>query len=125
MARKYQPPWNSSGWLSLATAWALNLWAEICAEENAAALADEFNAAAGEINQAVNQHLWDGQWFGRGITDDGAVFGVSKDKEGRIFLTSTRLAGRVWLRVAILCATTHREHIDLVLESIREHSAKA
>ncbi len=76
-----------SGWLSLATAYALNLWAAICDGENAA-LAAEFRAGAEELNQAALGHLWDGQWFGRGITDDGVVFGVSKDKEGRIFLNT-------------------------------------
>ena len=73
-----------SGWLSVATAYALNLWAEVCAEEQAGA--PEFRAGANAINQAVNDYLWDGRWFARGITDDGVVFGVSKDKEGRIFL---------------------------------------
>src|SRR5690606_18288176 len=48
--------------------------------------AQEFRAGAQEVNDAVNKYLWDGQWFGRGITDDGVVFGVSKDTEGRIFL---------------------------------------
>ena len=75
-----------SGWLSLATAYALNLWAEICAGENAGQLAEEFRAGAKAMTEAVNTHLWDGRWFGRGITDDGVVFGVSNDKEGRIFL---------------------------------------
>jgi cellobionic acid phosphorylase len=75
-----------SGWLSLAAAYALKLWAEICAAENARELAEEFQAGAETFNRAVNDHLWDGQWFGRGITDDGAVFGVSRDPEGRIFL---------------------------------------
>ena len=75
-----------SGWLSLATAYALRLWADICAEEQAGALAEEFRAGAKALNQAVNTHLWDGRWFGRGITDAGVVFGVSKDQEGRIFL---------------------------------------
>jgi cellobionic acid phosphorylase len=75
-----------SGWLSMAAAWALKVWAGICSEENAAGLAEEFQAGAAALKLAVNEHLWDGQWFGRGITDDGVVFGVSKDKEGRIFL---------------------------------------
>ncbi len=75
-----------SGWLSVATAYALNLWAGICDEERAAGPAEEFRAGAKAINAAVNAHLWDGRWFGRGITDDGVVFGVSKDKEGSIFL---------------------------------------
>ena len=75
-----------SGWLSVATAYALRLWAGICAEEGQGELAAEFVAGAAAINQAVNAHLWDGRWFGRGITDDGVVFGTSKDPEGRIFL---------------------------------------
>ena len=38
------------------------------------------------MSTAVNIHLWDGNWYARGITDDNVVFGISKDKEGRIFL---------------------------------------
>jgi cellobionic acid phosphorylase len=75
-----------SGWLSVATAYALNLWADICAVRKQPELTQEFRTGAQQVNEAVNKHLWDGQWFGRGITDDGVVFGVSKDVEGRIFL---------------------------------------
>jgi cellobionic acid phosphorylase len=75
-----------SGWLSVATAYALNVWADICAGEQAPAPVDELRAGARAVNEAVNRHLWDGRWFGRGITDDGTAFGVSKDPEGRIFL---------------------------------------
>ena len=81
-----------SGWLSVATAYALNLWADICSEAGHASHAPAFRAGAEEVNQAVNQHLWDGEWFGRGITDDGVIFGVSRDTEGRIF--STHRAGQ-------------------------------
>ena len=31
-------------------------------------------------------YLWDGNWYGSGITDDNVVFGVKDDPEGRIFL---------------------------------------
>ena len=75
-----------SGWLSVATAYALNLWADVCAKLAEENLQQEFRAGAQEINVAVNKYLWDGNWFGRGITDDDVVFGVSKDQEGRIFL---------------------------------------
>jgi cellobionic acid phosphorylase len=101
-----------SGWLSIATAYALNLWAEICADENASQLAAEFRAGAAEINQAVNTHLWDGRWFGRGITDDGVVFGVSKDKEGRIFLNP-----QSW---AILSGAASEAQRKLMLQAIAE-----
>jgi glutamate/tyrosine decarboxylase-like PLP-dependent enzyme len=40
--------------------------------------------------------------------------------DGRVFLTSTRLEGYTWLRLAVLCAATHLEHIDLTLRILRE-----
>jgi cellobionic acid phosphorylase len=101
-----------SGWLSVATAYALNLWAEICAGEKASQLAAEFSAGVAEINQAVNTHLWDGQWFGRGITDEGVVFGVSKDKEGRIFLNP-----QSW---AILSGAASEAQRKLMLHAVAE-----
>ena len=102
-----------SGWLSVATAYALNLWAEVCVGENADGLAAEFKAGAKEINEAVNAHLWDGQWFGRGITDDGVVFGVSKDQEGRIFL-----GPQSW---AILAGAANEEQRALIVRAVAAH----
>jgi aromatic-L-amino-acid decarboxylase len=40
--------------------------------------------------------------------------------DGRIFLTSTRLDGKTWLRVAVLCAATHLEQIELALKILQE-----
>jgi glutamate/tyrosine decarboxylase-like PLP-dependent enzyme len=39
-------------------------------------------------------------------------------RDGRVFLTSTRLGEKVWLRLAILCAGTHLEHVEMALESL-------
>lgn len=75
-----------SGWLSVATAYALNLWADICDQQSQLNAAKKFRAGAQDVNQSVNKYLWDGDWFARGITDDDVVFGVSKDTEGRIYL---------------------------------------
>ena len=102
-----------SGWLSVATAYALNLWAEICVEEGSNSLAEEFKAGANAINQAVNAHLWDGRWFGRGITDDGAVFGISKDPEGRIFLNV-----QGW---SMLSGAANDEQRRLMIQAVAEH----
>ena len=44
--------------------------------------------------------------------------------DGRVFITSTRLNGQFWLRLAVLCTTTHREHIDLALEILKDTSRK-
>ena len=75
-----------SGWLTVAAAYALNLWAGVCDARADAANAAHFRAGAASMNSAANTYLWDGAWFARGITDDGVVFGVSKDIEGRIYL---------------------------------------
>jgi cellobionic acid phosphorylase len=84
----------------------------VCAGENASQLAAEFRAGAAEINQAVNTHLWDGRWFGRGITDNGVVFGVSKDNEGRIFLNM-----QSW---AMLSGAANEAQRKLMLQAIAE-----
>ncbi|KAK0630391.1 Six-hairpin glycosidase-like protein [Bombardia bombarda] len=75
-----------SGWLTLATAYACKLWASVCEHEGETELAKHFRAGADECNAAVNKHLWDGQWFARGITDDDVTFGIKSDPEGRIWL---------------------------------------
>ena len=75
-----------SGWLSLATAYAQNVWAQINEVAGHTQAATQFREAAAKVNAAVNQHLWDGDWYARGITDDGVVFGVAADHEGKVFL---------------------------------------
>jgi cellobionic acid phosphorylase len=75
-----------SGWLTLATAYALNLWATVCDHEGEKDLAARYRRGADACNKAVNDHMWDGDWFARGITDDNVVFGVKGDKQGRIWL---------------------------------------
>lgn len=75
-----------SGWLTIATAYAFQVWAEILERSGQIETADSYRAAAQETNETVNRYLWDGEWYARGITDDNVVFGVSKDAEGRIFI---------------------------------------
>ncbi|WP_458232695.1 GH36-type glycosyl hydrolase domain-containing protein [Roseateles sp. P5_E8] len=75
-----------SGWLTVAAAYAMKLWAGISADAGRPDEATRWQAAAQELNDAANRHLWDGDWFARGITDDDVVFGVSVDTEGRIYL---------------------------------------
>jgi len=78
-----------SSWLSLATAFAINSWCDLC-EQYDIELSEnrlvDYRQAAHLINVAVNEHLWDGEWFARGITDDGRVFGSKNDAQGKIFL---------------------------------------
>jgi len=75
-----------SGWLTVAAAYALNLWADVCAARGDGAREAHYRAGAAAMNDAANTHLWDGAWFARGITDDDVKFGVASDAEGRIYL---------------------------------------
>ena len=78
-----------SAWLSMATTYALNCWSDISQhyvstlDENRL---EDYRCAAKKLNKAINKHLWDKDWFARGITDEGKMFGVSSDEEGRIYL---------------------------------------
>ena len=75
-------------------------------------VAAELRSGAADLNRAVNEHLWDGQWYGRGITDEGTVFGVSDDVEGRIFLNP-----QSW---AILAGTADAEKQRCMVRAIEE-----
>ena len=75
-----------SCWLSLATVWAFSTWGEICRWAGQGDAAENWEHHAQSIRQAVNEYLWDGNWYARGINDDGRIFGVSEDQEGRIYL---------------------------------------
>lgn len=75
-----------SGWLTIATAYAFQVWADICEQSGHMELAAEYRHAAEQTNEAVNAWLWDGEWYARGITDDNVVFGTRNDAEGRIFI---------------------------------------
>jgi cellobionic acid phosphorylase len=101
-----------SGWLSVASAYALNLWADICEETGHRDAAEQFRRGAQSLNQSVNRYLWDGNWFARGITDDNVVFGIASDKEGSIFLNP-----QSW---AILGGAASDEQRGKMLQAIEE-----
>jgi cellobionic acid phosphorylase len=101
-----------SGWLSVATSYALKLWAAVCDARHQPELAQSFREGAQQLNEAVNRQLWDGEWFARGITDDGVIFGTRKDAEGRIFLNP-----QSW---AILAGTADDAQREKMLQAIEQ-----
>jgi len=101
-----------SGWLSVATAYALNEWASVCGDVGDHALAEQWRESAAKINEAVNRYLWDGEWYARGITDDDVVFGIASDHEGRIFLNP-----QSW---ALMAGTPDARQTAMLLKSVDE-----
>ena len=102
-----------SAWLSIATVYALKCWSGVCDEKMEKDLAIEMRGSADEIGAAVREHLWDGSWFARGITDDNVVFGVSADDEGRIFLNP-----QSW---AMLAGIASEQQIECLINAVEEH----
>ncbi|MBL8278212.1 MAG: NdvB protein [Pelomonas sp.] len=101
-----------SGWLTVAAAYAMRLWAGICTDAGLTAAATRWQAAAQELNDAANAHLWDGDWFARGITDDGVVFGVKADTEGRLYLNP-----QAWAMLGGAASTTQREQMIAAIDA--------
>jgi cellobionic acid phosphorylase len=104
-----------SAWLSLASAYAINVWAQIeqeafgCLSEPSQYLVTK----AQQMNQNVNHHCWVDDRFARGITDDGRVFGIAKDQEGKIFLNP-----QSW---AMLSGAASEEQTPLMLKAIKQN----
>ncbi|WP_340021377.1 NdvB protein [Paenibacillus sp. FSL K6-1096] len=101
-----------SGWLTIATAYACRIWAEICERSGRPEAAGTFRQAADEVNAAANQYLWDGEWYARGITDDNVLFGISEDQEGRIFINP-----QGW---ALLSGAADEEQRQKLMKSVKE-----
>ncbi|MCJ8315201.1 MAG: hypothetical protein MJK11_19795 [Pseudomonadales bacterium] len=101
-----------SGWLTEAVSFAIQKWAVVCTKQNDNTQADSLNTKAKEINACINKELWDGNWYGRGITDDGVVFGISDDKEGKIFLNA-----QSW---AFMCGAPDKKQTQQMLKAIDE-----
>lgn len=50
--------------------------------------AERYRREYARVATAVNERCWDGEWYIRGIRDDGDVIGSSRNTEGRIFMNA-------------------------------------
>ncbi|UPW17676.1 glycosyltransferase 36 [Agarivorans sp. TSD2052] len=101
-----------SGWLAEAISYALQLWAPICEQQQQSELATKLRLHAEQLNKRINHYFWDGAWYGRGITDNGRLFGINSDSEGKIFLNA-----QSW---ALLCGAASQQQKQLILHAIDE-----
>jgi cellobionic acid phosphorylase len=103
-----------SGWLSMAVIYALNEWAFIMEKVERHDTAALMRTQSDEMASIVNNYLWDGNWYARGITDDNVVFGTSSDIEGKIFLNPQAWA----LLSGIATPAQHESLINAVEENL-------
>ena len=102
-----------SSWLTVATAYSLQVWASILEHIGESGKANQYLQTAAQLNQALNKYCWDGQWYARGITDDNNLFGISSDVEGKIYLNP-----QSW---ALLSGAADGPQTDSMLKAIKQH----
>ncbi|MBD3224330.1 MAG: glycosyl transferase family 36 [Caldithrix sp.] len=66
-----------------------------------------------KVNQAINEHCWDGKWYIRGTNDEGRVIGSAQNKEGQLFLNT-----QSW---AVISGVAQGERARLCLQAVSEH----
>ncbi|MFC3122708.1 GH36-type glycosyl hydrolase domain-containing protein [Agaribacter flavus] len=99
-----------SFWLSLASAYAMGIWAKILGTIQQHEKAQKWQDAQQTLNDACNDLGWDGNWYARGITDGDEKFGIAKDKEGQIFLNP-----QSW---AILSGAASQDKTEKILTAV-------
>lgn len=71
---------------------------------------EKLESIAARLDDAINTHCWDGNWYVTGFDDFGVPFGKSSDEEGKIFLNS-----QTW---AIMSETARGERLEKCKEAI-------
>lgn len=95
--------------------WMLRDVAELCRARGDDAQARAYDAAFADVAARVNEHLWDGEWYARGTTDHGEVFGSRRNRYGKIYLNAQSwavLSGVAQGERALRCLEAVREHLD-------------
>ncbi len=125
LSRIWQGDWNDpmnmvgpkgigeSAMLSEALAYGLRLWAELGEMAGQGPTARQMAAEAETLNELINRHYWDGQWYARGYTDEGRNFGVRSDREGKIFLNSQSFA--------LLCGAAAGRRAEVCIRAVEKH----
>ncbi|MCI0394174.1 MAG: glycosyl transferase family 36 [Chloroflexi bacterium] len=72
-----------------------------------------FRTEAEALREATNAHGWDGAWYWRATTDDGAILGSDQQPEGKIFLNA-----QTW---AVLSGLAPADRAHQAMASAREH----
>ncbi len=79
---------GESVWLTQAMVFAMRIWIGFCKQFNDFERVEKYEAVMLQAGELLNTLCWDGEWYARGITDEGVLMGVKTDNEGKIFLNT-------------------------------------
>jgi len=106
---------GESTFVAMQLRFALKTYIEICeliSNEQEKAWAEPL---LNRLDENIQKHAWDGEWFLRGYRADGFKFGSKESEEGQIFMNP-----QVW---AIISGAASSEQRSLVLQSMRDRLA--
>ncbi len=72
--------------------WALSEFVDLANHLKKDKDAEKYSVVAQKVFDACEKHLWDKDWYIRGITKNGKKIGTSEDKEGKVHLESNTWA---------------------------------
>lgn len=94
---------------------ALGVYIEICEELS---LNDEIEWAKPlltKLDENIQKHVWDGEWFMRGYRFDGLKFGSKESQEGKIYLNP-----QVW---AVISGAANNEQSKIAMDNVKKELA--
>jgi len=68
-----------------------------------------------KLDENIQKHAWDGEWFMRGYRHDGMKFGSKENNEGKIYLNP-----QTW---AVMSGAASKEQSGLIMQKVNEHLA--
>jgi cellobiose phosphorylase len=77
---------GQSVWLAQALVRSLKMLAELANLINKKQKAKDYLNKARVMSERINKVAWDGNWYLRGFTDSGSVYGSNSNSEGKIFI---------------------------------------
>ena len=104
---------GESVWLAHFLYYLLKEFIRILDNLQLAAKADEYQKRAGELQRAINEFGWDGEWFWRASKDNGELIGSRKNTDGKIFLNA-----QTW---SIIAKSTDEKRQVQVMQKVEEN----
>lgn len=104
---------GESVWLGWFLYTILTAWIPICEQRGETQTAERFSKAASLLQQNLEEHAWDGEWYRRAYFDNGNVLGSAQNEECRIDSIS-----QSW---AVISKCANKERAAIALHSARHY----
>ena len=106
---------GETAFVALQLRYALKIYIEIAEMLKKPSETDWAKPILKNLDENIQKHLWDGEWFLRGYRHDGYKVGSKESDEGKIYLNP-----QSW---AIISGTASKEQADLAMKNVNEYLA--